>query len=159
MGDLEGDFLLALGDKCRGDRCPIRFAGMQDRQDVLVCFCGDAEVFECIKGVRSLTLPLCAKDSFCLVWNEWIRWGEDMDVEIGIVGCLGSDEILAPDQLFSRGVKIPFGGHRGGNLVPDDQVVGVLHEQEMAAPMKGILRFEESAGRAGAIGHGIVDLG
>ena len=93
-------------------------------------------------------MPLYAKDSLGLIGYQRIRWGEYMDVEIGIVGRLGGDEILAPDQLLPRGVKIPFGGHRGGNLIPDDEVVGILHKQEMAAPMKGILGLDESASRA-----------
>ena len=80
-----------------------------------------------------------------------------MDIEVRIVGGGCRDQIRFPSELIRRCVEIPFRGHRGGNLIPDHEVVRIFHEQKMATPLEGI-----SLGNAfpliRAIRYGIIDL-
>lgn len=158
VDNLDGDLLLGLRNELSGDGRPVRLPWMKHGEEVLIGLRRYGEVFQRPEGVWGLGMVLDSKYPVLLVGPQGVCRREDMDVEVGIVGCLGGNDILAPEKFFPRGVKIPRGGHRRGNLVPDNEVVGILRQQEMTAPMECIGGRHMLALRSGAIRHCIVHL-
>ena len=80
-----------------------------------------------------------------------------MDIEVRIVGGGCRDQIRFPSEVIRCRVEVPFRGHRGGDLIPDHEVVGVFHKQEVAFPLEGI-GWGNAFALIRAVRHGIIDL-